>query len=101
MNNFHKNINFTEETMKNNSLIFLDMNLYIDNENKIQTKLYRKSENIVYNNFRQSIMPKSQKIATLAGEIYRTKYCCSTENDLEISLKNLEKIFLNNEYPKK
>ena len=55
---------------------------------------------VVLNNFRQAIMPKSQKISTLVGEIHRTNHCSSTKNELDSSLKELELIFLRNEYPK-
>ena len=34
------------------------------------------------------------------GEIYRAKNCTSNEKNLDLALKNLEIIFLNNEYPK-
>ena len=101
INNFHKDIEFTECEMENNGgLTFLDMNLYFDNQNILQTKLYRKSEKIVYNNFRQAIMPKSQKISTLVGEIHRINHCSSNNRDLAKSLGDLEKAFLKNEYPK-
>ena len=86
--------------MQNNELNSLDRLLYVDENKKIQTKIYRKSDQVVYNNLRQAVMPKSQKIATLSGEIYRTNYCCSNKSDLDKSLKNLENIFLKNEYPK-
>ena len=79
--------------MKNNQLTFLDMTLFIDQDEKIQTKLYRKSEKIVYNNFKQAIMPKSQKISTLTGEIHRFNHCCSTKNELKNHSKNLKKLF--------
>lgn len=73
------------------------MTLYIDQNNKLQTKIYRKCEEVVLNNFRQAIMPKSQKISTLVGEIHRTNHCCSTEKERDFSLKKLESIFLKNE----
>ena len=57
------------------------MNLHLDENNILQAKLYRKSEYIVYNNYRQAIMPKSQKISTLVDEIHRTNYYCSTEKE--------------------
>ena len=40
MNNFHQDLNFTEEPMKNKQLTFLDMTLFIDEDDKIQTKIY-------------------------------------------------------------
>ena len=65
------------------------MSIYLDENDTLQTKLYRKSEKVVYNNYRLAIMPKSQKISTLSGEIHRTNYCCSNEKHLNISLKKL------------
>ena len=100
MNNFHKDLKFTECEMINNQLTFLDLNLYFDENKTLQSKLYRKCDQVVLNNFRQAIMPKSQKISTLVGEIHRTNHCSSTKNELDSSLKELELIFLRNEYPK-
>ena len=33
--------------------------------------------------------------------MFRAKYCCSTETNLNEALSNLESIFLKNQYPKK
>ena len=46
-------------------------------------------------------MPKSQKISTLTGEIFRAKYCSSTDSDLNKALSNLKSIFIKNQYPEK
>ena len=51
-------------------------------------------------NYRRAISPSSYKNSTLNGEIYRAKNCTSNDNNLDLALKNLEIIFLNNEYPK-
>ena len=101
MNKFDKKLIFTEEPMKNNELIFLDTCLYLDSSKNIQIKQYRKSESVVYNNFKQAVMPKSQKIATLTGEIFRAKYCSSTDSALNEALTNLKSIFSKNQYPEK
>ena len=100
MNSFDKELTFTEEPIKNNKLIFLDVCLYVES-GKLQMKQHRKSAAVVYNNFQKAVMPKSQKIATLTGEIFRAKYCSSTENNFNEALSNLESIFLKNQYPKK
>ena len=100
MNSFDKDLVFTEEPMENQQLTFLDTCVYIES-GKIQIKQHRKSESVVYNNFTKAVMPKSQKISTLTGEIFRAKYCSSTETNLNEALTNLKFIFLKNQYPKR
>ena len=50
MNFFDKDLIFTEEPIKNNKLIFLDVCLYVES-GKLQMKQHRKSASVVYNNF--------------------------------------------------
>ena len=101
MNNFDINLNFTEDSMIDNQLIFLDMCLYLDSSKNIQIRQHRKSTSVVLNNFEQAVMPRSQKISTLTGEIFRAKYCSSTNSDLNKALSNLKSIFIKNQYPEK
>ena len=87
--------------MRNNELIFLDTCLYLDSTKNIQIKQYRKSESVVYNNFKQAVKPNSKKISTLTGEIFRAKYCSPSDSALYEALTNLRSIFSKNEYPEK
>jgi len=100
MNKFATDLKFTEVVMTNKEITFLDTCLYIDAKNNLEIKQYRKPiASEVLNNFKKSVMPKSQKIGLLMGEIYRANNTTSTTKDLNNALDNLTKIFLKNEYP--
>ena len=101
MNNFCKDIKFTEDCMENNEMKFLDTIIYLNNEGKIHLKQHRKSEREVHNNFKLAIMPKNQKIGALCTEIYRANYTNSTKTDTDEALKKVKSIFLKNSYPEK
>ena len=95
-------LNFTFEEMKNNSLPFLDTEIYLDEKNIPQFRQYRKklkSEVII--NFKNSVTPRKYKISTLTGDIFRANYCSSTKENLEDALQKLTKIYLKNGYPLK
>ena len=77
MNNFDKRyLNFTVEKMSENRLVFLDTQIYLDDNNIFQFRKYRKpSSSDFLVDFKSSVMPKKYKISTLKGEIHR---CCHT-----------------------
>ena len=99
MNEFATDLKFTEETMLDNELVFLDMCIYINTKNEINIKQHRKPDSNVLSNFKKSIMPKSQKIGLLMGEIYRANNTTSTETDLNNAITKVTEILINNEYP--
>ena len=100
MNKFSIDLEFTEQIMINNEISILDTSLYIDSQNILQIKQYKKPiASDVLNNYKKSIMPKSQKIGSLMGEIYRANNTTSTENDLNNALLKLKETFIKNEYP--
>jgi hypothetical protein len=102
MNNFDKNyLKFTVEEMSNNSLTFLDTEIYLD-ENKIpQIKKFRKeTASDVILNF-NSITPKKYKISTLKGDIFRCNHTCTTDKNLNEALVDLTELYVRNEYPKR
>ena len=51
-------------------------------------------------NYRKAVAPRQYKNSCLNGEIYRANNCTTTDSNLEMALKNLTEILLNNEYPK-
>ena len=101
LNNFHTNLKFTREDMIEN-LPFLDTILYFDKTtNQYELQNYQKetkSDNLV--NFNSSVSPINSKKGTLIGECYRMKNTCTTENNLNLALKKVEKKHIENGYPK-
>ena len=101
LNSFHENLKFTREDMTEN-LPFLDTLLYFDkatNEYELQNyQKETKSDNLI--NFNSSVSPINNKKGTLIGECYRMKNTCTTENNLNIALKNIERKHIENGYPK-
>ena len=76
------------------------MTLYKDSlTGKFETKLYQKSiESDYFSNF-NSVQPKSYKVSTLCGEIYRMNRVCTNDKNRNSALDNLTKKFLKNSYP--
>ena len=101
LNNHAKTLKFTIENMENNSLNFLDCNVYYDSETRqFEFKNYQKiTKSNVLINYKKSIIPQKYKLSCLSGEIFRMKHTSSTEKNLTNSLKNLKTKFLLNEYP--
>ena len=101
MNNFDSNLNFTIEKA-NPNLVFLDTEIYMDDNNILQHKHFRKeiSSTTLYN-FKTAIVPWKYLNSTLCCEIYRHNNTNSTSHDLDHSFKNLKQQFLKNSYPEK
>ena len=92
---------FTQQKFENNNLIFLDTAIYLD-EKTIQIKQYRKEQNSkVVTNWKNAVSPKKYKISELKGSIFRSFYTCSSEKELNVALKKLTDIYLENQYPLK
>ena len=100
MNAFDPFLKFTIVEMQNNQLIDLDTKL-VDTDGKLELEQYRKTDNHTTSmmNYKKAIAPLQYKNSTLNGEIYRAHNCTTTENNLDLALKNLEEIFLHNQYP--
>lgn len=98
-NSFHKNLQFTIEQEINNSVPFLDTKLIRLNDNKIILDWYQKdTASSRFLNF-HSNHPKNQKFNTVIAMKNRIIHI-SHENFLQLNLKKLFNIFLNNGYPK-
>ena len=100
-NSVHKNLKFTLEKNNNNTLAFLDVFIYFDEKSQqFEFNFFQKEiKNDKLDNFISSISPKSQKIGTLCGEIYRANNCSSNEKNLARALKRIEDKFIKNSYP--
>ena len=102
INDFDVNfLAFTHENMVDNSLPFLDTEIYLNPQNMPEIRKFIKptaSEVIV--NFK-SILPKKYKLSTLKGDIFRCHYTCSTVENRDIALQNLSELYVKNEYPRR
>ena len=102
INNWEPNLKFTLDEGDNGLLNYLDMSLYKDNEtNQFETKFYQKSIKSDYLSNFNSVQPKSYKISTLCGEIYRMNRICTNETNRDMALNILKSKFVKNSYPEK
>ena len=101
MNEFDQSLKFTVEYMSDNKLNFLDTTIGLENED-LHLEFYRKSSaSNCLTNYKNAVSPKSYKISTLCGEIHRVNNCTSSPTKLKKAFKQLESIFVENEYPRK
>ena len=100
INNWEPKLKFTLDQGSKGELNYLDMTLYKDSlTGKFETKLYQKSIKSDYLSNFNSVQPKSYKISTLCGEIYRMNRVCTNDKNRQLALDNLTKKFLKNSYP--
>ena len=101
LNGFHQDIKFTYEFEEAGAISFLDVLIKRNDDNKLETSVYRKSTNTdIYMNW-NSYAPKSWKIATLRSLIKRAFLVSSQNEYLETELDHLKQVFTNyNDYPK-
>ena len=88
-------------SMIDSKLIFLDTSI-IRNGDNIHLEQFRKtsaSDCIV--NYHTSISPKSYKISTLVGELYRCNNTTSTDVARDAAIQDTKNIFLKNRFPAK
>ena len=95
MNNYdNEYLEFTVEKMSENKLVFLDTELFFDDNNIFKFRKYRKpTANDHLMDFYCSITPKKYKISTLKSEIHRCHHTNTTKFELEIALQNLKNNF--------
>ena len=99
MNSKHRNIKFTVEREENDSLSFLDINIFRDN-GKFQTSVYRKPTfSGVLTNF-ESFLPISYKYNLASTLLHRGFLICSSYKTLHFEILKLKQIFRSNGYPK-
>ena len=102
LNNMHKNLQFTMETVDTatNSLPFLDVNIRISNSNKFETKVYRKPTNTnVLLNY-DAVAPKRWKEGLIKCLLTRAKRVSSSEELFEEEVLYLKDTFRANGYPR-
>ena len=102
INNFDAQfLAFTHENMVDNSLAFLDTEIYLNSQNIPEIRKFVKptaSEVIINYN---SILPKKYKLSSLKGDVFRCHYTCSTVTNRDIALQKLAELYIKNEYPRR
>ena len=99
MNSKHRNIKFTVEREENNSLSFLDINIF-RNSGKLETSIYRKSTfSGVLTNFEGSL-PMSYKYNFVFILLHRGFMIYSSCRTLHFEILKLKQVFQSNRYPK-
>ena len=94
----HPNIRFTFELENDNTLPFLDVNVYRD-AGKFSSSVHRKMTfSGVYSNF-CSFMPETYKRGLVSTLLYRAYMISSSYQSLHKEIENLKKIFSKNGYP--
>ena len=99
-NSLHKNIKFTLELEKNNSLSFLDVHIQ-KVDNKFLTSVYRKNTNTNLYMKWDACLPKYQKVGLITSLITRAYKICSNDDILNVEIDYLRDVLRNNGYPKK
>ena len=100
LNAFDEKIQFTYDLERDRKIAFLDVLLERNNNNILETSVYRKeTNNNMYINW-HSYSPKPWKINTLRNMVKRAAHICSTEEKLNQEIKHLESAFCDiNDYP--
>ena len=101
LNKFNCKVQFTYESATDNTLLFLDCLIEIDNEESLQTKLYRKKTHTGQYMHYTSNQPEHVKVGTIKTLVRRTKIVCSTEESLTEELNYIKKTMRLNDYPEK
>ena len=100
MSSQHPNIRFTFEEENNNTLAFLDVNVYREAERFSSTVHRKDTFSGVYTNF-QSFIPDSYKRGLLSTLLYRGFMISSSYSSLHEEVEKLKMIFSKNGYPQK
>ena len=98
LNNQHQNLKFTVERSVG-SLPFLDVEIILEADNNIETRIFRKQTNTdVLLNF-NSVAPDSWKRGLIKCLFHRAKSICSSKLILDKEFTKISEIFRKNEYP--
>ena len=90
LNKFNCKVQFTYESAIDNTLPFLDCLIEIDNEGRLQTKIYRKKTHTGQYMHYTSNQPEHVKEGTIKTLARRGKIVCSTEELLTDELNYIK-----------
>ena len=86
--------------MTQNSLIFLDCELFIEN-GQIEFKNFRKfGDETIFQNYQKAVMPKRYLISNIFTQFHNVADSSSNDFYLREGLNRVKNIFLRNQYPK-
>ena len=99
-NSCHPNIKFTTEIEKDGCLPFLDIKIFVENNN-LHTSVYRKKTFTgIYSNFSSSI-PTQYKFGLIFTLLFRFYSICSNWKLFHLEINKLKSILLFNGYPQR
>ena len=98
LNSWHTNINFTKETEENNSMPFLDVNTFRE-DNKFHTSVYRKKTFTGLYSHYDSLLPSIYKKGLILTLLYRLYSLCSNWLLFDKEVSFLQKVLSLNGYP--
>ena len=101
INSFDHLLNFTcDEMDSHNKINFLDMTIFIDDQQLLQFIKYRKdSVDTVLSNFKQSISAQRYLKGGINTVLHREYVSCSTDKIFQDSLIELKEVYARNSYP--
>ena len=92
LRNFHENIQFTVEVVKEGRKSFLDVLMIRDKNNIEKTVHHKTTNNNIYLNW-ASYLPNKWKMGTLIISVGRAYDICFTNENLQNELRHIKKVF--------
>ena len=93
----HPSIKF-DHNISNKEVSFLDTIVYIDKNNKLQTKLYKKPTDRQNNLHRVSEHPENLKKNISFSQVLRVRRICSEKADIDQACEELKERFIERDY---
>ena len=101
LNKFNCKFQFIYEIATNNTLPFLDCLIEVDNEGRLQIKIYKKKRRTGQYMHYTSNQPEHVKVGTIKILVRRAKIVCHSEESLTDELNYIKKTIRLNSYPEK
>ena len=98
INSFDHRLKFKIEKMQNNEIQFLDAFIFIENSEKKLKIFFKKGFDTVLTNYQHDVSPLKYKL-NIFPSLYRTRDCCSDNEQFEKCLDDLRIIYFRNIYP--
>ena len=99
INGYDHRLEFTIERMKNNTLKFLNMEIFIEKSKIKFRKVFKKDLNTVFTNYTESVSPQRYKNSAIYTQLHRVRDCSSDREQFSKSLNELRIIYTRNNYP--
>ena len=99
LNLFDTDLEFTMNIMIESKITFLDTSVILNGDTMHLEQFRKSTASDVLVNYHTSVSPKSYKISTLVGELYRCNNTTSTSVARDAAIENTKNIFLKNRFP--